>query len=58
VVKLFLLFLAELLESGIAAQRIPDQIERTADYTDITDMRQGTEVDAYRIETIRFLDER
>jgi hypothetical protein len=27
VVKLFLLFLAELLESGIGAQRIPDWIE-------------------------------
>jgi hypothetical protein len=27
VVKLFLLFLAEFLESGIAAQRIPDGIE-------------------------------
>ena len=27
VVKLFLLFLAEFLESGIGAQRIPDRIE-------------------------------
>ena len=27
VVNLFLLFLAEFLESGIAAQRIPDRIE-------------------------------